>query len=182
MKEIHITYIGKDHLDREVFLAPKGTMNTLRDIYLVDIGYDYDNHGGRELCTVCVPRDGNPFYGEPDIQVGDRYAFVVTNEEERKAKNENPFRRTYMMLDRMRGDCLYHIGSARENGFSGIPDIEAHVSRMKELWESLPEDGKPEWLSMEDIDDLKCKMLSSDIFYPASDGRLQIHKKKNQCK
>lgn len=173
MKTIEVTYIGKDRFDREIFLAPKGTINYLRDIYLVDIGYDYENHGGRDFCTVCVPKDGNPFYGEPDTPLGDQYKVVVTNEKDRKAMNENPFRRTYMMLSRMQSDCLYHIGSARENGFSGIPDIEAHISKMKELWESLPEDGKPEWLSMEDIDDLKSKMLSTDIFYPDKDGKLE---------
>ena len=179
MATLEITYIGKDHFDRELFLAPKGTLNTLRDIFLVDIAHDYENHGGRDLCTVCIPKDGNPFWGEPDSHLGDRYDITVTNEAERRNRNENPFRFSYMLLDRLRCDCLYHIGSARENGFnSGITDIEDHIARMKELWNSLPEDGKPAWLTMEEIEDLKSKMLSEDIFHPDENGKLKIHTKR----
>lgn len=79
MTTLKVTYIGRDNFDRKVFLAPKGSLNSLRDIYLVNTGRDDLNPRGEDLCTVCLPKDGNPFYGEPDTPLGDQYKIIVTN-------------------------------------------------------------------------------------------------------
>lgn len=65
-------------------------------------------------------------------------------------KHEPKFR--YMMLDRMRQDCDYYLGYGNRNAkqlWAG--DEKAQIENMKALWNSFPEEDKPEWLTWEDI-------------------------------
>ena len=59
----------------------------------------------------------------------------------------------YRLLSRMREDCLYFLGYgcfSEKILWSG--SISQHLSDMRELLHSFPDDKKPEWLSEEDID------------------------------
>ena len=65
-------------------------------------------------------------------------------------KSDAKFR--YMMLDRMRSDCEYYLGNGNryaKNLWAGN-EVD-HIANMKALWNSFPEDGKPEWLPYEKI-------------------------------
>lgn len=65
----------------------------------------------------------------------------------------------YQMLSRFKMDCAYFIGWGRRNArhlWAG--DVGEHISNMKALWNSFPEDGKPEWLTYEDILEYERKM------------------------
>ena len=58
----------------------------------------------------------------------------------------------YMLLSRMQSDCAYYLGNGRIYG----PHLWAgnekdQIEYMKILWNSFPDDQKPEWLSFEDI-------------------------------
>lgn len=68
---------------------------------------------------------------------------------------------TYMMLSRLQMDNDYYLGmgnrSAR-NLWAG--SVDEQIKEMKRLWNSLPEDRKPEWLSMEDIKEYEKEMTS----------------------
>lgn len=72
-------------------------------------------------------------------------------EEYLKAKNWGiTFR--YMLLDRMRSDCVYFLGYGRfyaNHLWAG--NVIDQIGYMKALWESFPADMKPEWLTMEQI-------------------------------
>lgn len=178
MKTLELKYIEKDRFDREIFLAPAGTIHKTKPVYLVDVEMDYEFHHGRKLCTIAMEKGcNNPYYGEPDCPISKEWDITVTNDKERRQKNENPYKKVYMMLDRMRSDCEYHIGYARMNGAKPIEDIEKHIRGMKELWNSLPEDGKPEWLSMEGINELE-KMLKSDKVYLLNAETMKLEEKK----
>lgn len=63
----------------------------------------------------------------------------------------------YMMLGRLVSDCEYFLnnGSYSENVLY-YKDVDKHISEMKNLWDKL--DIKPEWLSMEDIEEYE-KMM-----------------------
>ena len=174
-RELKIKYIQKDRFGREVFLAPAGTIHKAKPVYLVDVEMDYEFHHGRKLCTIAFEKrcEQDPYYGEPDCPISPDWVVNVTNEDERRKANENPFRSTYMRLDRMRCDCHYHIGCARQHGCRPIEDTEAFIQEMKRLWNTLPANGKPEWLSMEDIDELGKKMNSDKIFFPNREGKLE---------
>lgn len=58
----------------------------------------------------------------------------------------------YMMLDRMRMDCEYYLGNGNRFAKQLWAGDEVHqMAYMKALWNSFPEDGKPEWLPYEKI-------------------------------
>ena len=65
-------------------------------------------------------------------------------------KYEPRFR--YMMLSRMKSDCDYYIRIE-----AGSPYIlwagseKAQIENMKTLWNSFPEEDKPEWLTWDEI-------------------------------
>ena len=72
---------------------------------------------------------------------------------------DNQFR--YMLLSRMRMDCDYFLGNGQLYGnhlWAG--NVVDQIGYMKALWEGFPEDGKPEWLTMEQILDYEKKMLA----------------------
>jgi hypothetical protein len=71
---------------------------------------------------------------------------------------------TYMMLGRLQSDNDYYLGNGNRsanNLWAG--NVDAQIKEMKRLWNSLPENGKPEWLSMEDIKEYE-KEMTSDKF------------------
>ena len=63
----------------------------------------------------------------------------------------------YMFLDRMKQDCKYFLGNGNRNTkYLFGNSVKEHIESMKELYNSLKE--KPEWLSMEDIEEFDRKM------------------------
>lgn len=81
--------------------------------------------------------------------------------EEWVLKSEPKFR--YMLLDRMRQDCRYYFGNDNcnpENLCQG--DEKAQIEAMKVLWNSFPEEDRPEWLTWEDILEFERKMIGGD--------------------
>ena len=58
----------------------------------------------------------------------------------------------YILLDRLWSDCEYFLGNGHKNEKDlwglNVPD---HISAMKVLWHSFPDDEKPEWLTIEQI-------------------------------
>ena len=72
---------------------------------------------------------------------------------------ENPRSFDYMMLDRLRSDCEYFLNKG--NGYVGhlyYKDVDEHIEEMKKIYNSFSENEKPEWITLEDIDDYKNKM------------------------
>lgn len=66
----------------------------------------------------------------------------------------------YMLLDRMRQDCEYYLGNGnRMKKYLWGNDEKEHIEDMKALLNSLPESEKPEWLSMEQIEEYERKMI-----------------------
>lgn len=136
---IKLYYIGIDDWSRPVYKDETGRI--WKDVNL--------GSGVPDLYR----SSNNEIDGEPDYPINSEYEFVTKYE-------ENPHRFTYMMLDRLRSDCDYYLGCGRRyeghiNGKNGINTI----AKMKELWNSLPLDGKPEWLTLEDIAEYEQEML-----------------------
>jgi len=67
----------------------------------------------------------------------------------------------YMMLGRLQTDCDYFLGNGQRsvNNLWGAT-IEEHIAEMKKIWNSL--EAKPEWLSMEQIEDYERQMTESN--------------------
>lgn len=57
------------------------------------------------------------------------------------------------LLGRMRGDCLYYLGYGNRNPlYLWAKDEKLQIKYMKEIHNSLPEECKPEWLTLSDIE------------------------------
>lgn len=69
----------------------------------------------------------------------------------------------YMLMDRMKQDCKYFLGNGnRCNKHLWADSPEEQIELMKLLWNSFPADKKPEWLTMEDIDNFAKEMKSPE--------------------
>lgn len=65
----------------------------------------------------------------------------------------------YQMLSRLESDCKYFLNEGRHNEkhlWAG--SVEGQIEKMKEIYNSLPDQDKPLWLSMEDIEGYERKM------------------------
>ena len=71
-------------------------------------------------------------------------------------------RHNYMLLGRMQRDCkvyldpLHNYYQSTHCLYAG--DEQAQIDKMRELWHSFPEDKKPEWLTLEQINEYATKM------------------------
>ena len=80
------------------------------------------------------------------------------------AKGGEVNKHTYMMLSRLQSDNEYFLGYGNRNPkqlWAG--NVDDQIAEMKKLWNQLPEDGKPEWLSMEDIEEYEMKMKNNEM-------------------
>ena len=65
----------------------------------------------------------------------------------------------YQLLDRMRCDCEYFLNYGnRCNKFLWAGEPKEQIDTMLKLWDSFPDDEKPEWLSREQINAYARKM------------------------
>lgn len=89
---------------------------------------------------------GNDMDGEPVSPIRQEHIF------DPEPFRRNPYEFQYMLLSRMQSDCEYFLGYGNRSVtiLSGN-DPQHHIDRMKELWEELPADGKPEWLTWEQL-------------------------------
>lgn len=68
----------------------------------------------------------------------------------------------YMLLSRLKSDCEYFLkAGGRNERHLWAGNVDDQIAKMKELWNSLEE--KPEWLSMEDIENYEKEMKSNKV-------------------
>lgn len=88
----------------------------------------------------------NDLDGEPVSHIQQEYTFEL------EPFRRSPYEFQYMMLSRMQRDCEYFLGYGnRSVTILSESDPQHHINRMKELWKELPADGKPEWLTWEQL-------------------------------
>ena len=55
----------------------------------------------------------------------------------------------YMLLDRMLQDCKYYLGYGSKNiKYLWSKDEKEHIENMKALYNSFPDEEKPQWITM----------------------------------
>lgn len=65
----------------------------------------------------------------------------------------------YMLLDRLKQDCEYFLGNGNGNVDTlWAKDIDKQIAKMKELYNSFADNEKPEWITMNDINDYEKEM------------------------
>lgn len=69
----------------------------------------------------------------------------------------------YMLLDRMRQDCAYYLGNGNRNPNNLCAgSVEQQLEEMKAIWNSFPDEDKPEWLTWEEILEFERRMRGVD--------------------
>lgn len=77
----------------------------------------------------------------------------------KKEENNTNLEYNYMLLDRLKQDCEYFLGNGNGNADTlWAKDIDEQIAKMKELYNSFTDDQKPEWITMEDIDNYEKEM------------------------
>lgn len=102
---------------------------------------------------------------ERDVEIEDKEESIV--DESFNVLTESPEFR-YMLLDRLRQDCLYYLGYGNRNEknlWAGNP--KEQIKLMKDLYKSL--EDKPQWISLEEINDLENKMLNDESLSEADE-------------
>lgn len=66
----------------------------------------------------------------------------------------------YMLLSRLQMDCKYFLGNGnRHEKHLWAGNVEEHINAMRMLWNSFPEDEKPQWITIEEIEKYATEML-----------------------
>lgn len=78
-------------------------------------------------------------------------------------QNDETFR--YQLLGRMQTDCNYFLGNGnRLDKFLWAGSVEEQIAYMKALYNSFPDDKKPEWISLEDINNYENEMTNDEVY------------------
>lgn len=89
----------------------------------------------------------NTIDGEPDCPIKKDLKIQYNSK-----YKENPYKFNYQMLSRLESDCKYYLGYGnRYTEHLYYKDEQRHIDEMKKLYNSFPEDQKPEWLTWEQI-------------------------------
>lgn len=113
------------------------------------------------------PSPSNDPDGEPDYEMTD---FEIINPFTEREKHEAFFKFEYMLLGRLNDDAAAFFGRPndcryRNEKFIWGQDIEALVSKMKEIWQRFPDDIKPAWCTWEQILEYEDKMNKQNPRY-----------------
>lgn len=105
----------------------------------------------RKLCAPAA------FYDHFEALQGDELTRAVIDDV--IATHEAADSYKYMLLDRLRTDCGYYLdGGNRNCKYLWGGSVRAHLGAMRALYDSFPEDDRPEWLTAEQIDDYAARM------------------------
>lgn len=141
----------KEYTNRNIRTAIKKVLDKDHNIFTDDSIYDV-----AEVLTGISDIDKMP------KELLNRIRNIVEKDRYRKVKKEDKNDRkefNYMLLDRLRDDCEYFLnyGNGYEpNLWAG--DIDSQISKMKKLYNSFADDEKPEWITIEDINNYEKKM------------------------
>ena len=147
MDKIKVTRIGNHRLEGTLYKDEQGR-------YYVDCNEDNPT----VLYRLCPSLD-------PDGEPADRIEnFEITNPLTDKEKRMKGFQFEYMMLSQMKDDAAAYFGKSgdperdkfdcryKNENFIWSRSIHTLIEGLKEYWNKIPNDLKPEWLTYEQIE------------------------------
>lgn len=131
-----------------------------------DIGGDYvvvsNNYGHQSILDTTEDIDSE-YYSKDEL-----YELVEDDIKSQPVidksilQNDETFR--YQLLGRMQTDCNYFLGNGnRLDKFLWAGSVEEQIAYMKALYNSFPDDKKPEWISLEDINNYENEMTNDEV-------------------
>ncbi len=149
MKKIKVKRVGEHRIEGNLYKDSKGR-------YYVDGNRDAQNPTELYILVPHDDPDGEPYKLVKNIEVSNPF----TDKEMR----EKSFQFEYMLLSRLQSDCIGYLsdGDCRFHNVQNIwgSTTERHIAKMKELWQKIPEDLKPEWCTWEQILDYEKQMCA----------------------
>lgn len=100
-------------------------------------------------------------YGNINVFISNIEKHYLKESNEDILGKDDEFR--YQLLDRLKSDCDYYLGNGNRNDkhlWAG--NVKDQIQTMKDLYNSFSDDMKPEWISLEDIDNYE-KEMSDDL-------------------
>lgn len=138
MKTLELTRVGEHRMDGCLYKDKNGK-------YYVDCHDEVKDNGISVVYRLSPSTEPD---GEPDAMI--ECHIVILNPLTEREKREKAFSFDYMMLSRQKSDCEYYNSADHYNN-AHWSTIEETLASMKERWQKLPEDLKPEWLTWEQI-------------------------------
>ena len=139
MEKLVLKRVGEHRMEGNLYKDSKG-------YYYVDCHNEPKNDGISVVYRLSPATDSE---GEPDKMI--ECHIVIANPLSEREEREKAFKFDYMMLSRMQADCKYYNSAAHFNN-AHASTIRQTIDRMKEIWNKFPEDLKPEWISLEEIE------------------------------
>jgi hypothetical protein len=139
MKTLELTRVGEHRMEGGLYKDKNGK-------YYVDCHSEIESG---KFGTVYRLSPSTEPDGEPDVSF-DGMIFI-TNPPTKKELREKAFRHDYMMLSAMQTNCKYYQSADHYNR-AHVSTIQETIEEMKKLWHKFPEDLKPEWISLEEIE------------------------------
>lgn len=132
-KVITMELIGSDNLGSNVYKCVE------TGILYKDISLD----GSSPELYGC----GNEFDGDPSYPISKSFEIRFTKVEQQVSADK---KFNYMMLDRLRNDCVCYLNSRDENRLWS-KNKEEQIQKIKDIYNSFEEHEKPQWLTYEQI-------------------------------
>lgn len=103
-----------------------------------------------------IRRDDVDFTFDDEIK-NNTVRCVISPKTKTESKDNEDSEYNYMLLSRLKSDCDYFLGNGnRYEKHLWAGNVDDQIAKMKELYNKLPE--KPEWLTMEDIENYEKEM------------------------
>lgn len=107
-----------------------------------------------------IRRDDVDFTFDDEIK-NNTVRCVISPKTKTESKDNEGSEYDYMLLSRLKSDCDYFLGNGnRYEKHLWAGNVDDQIAKMKELYNKLPE--KPEWLTMEDIENYE-KEMKQDV-------------------
>lgn len=107
-----------------------------------------------------IRRDDVDFTFDDEIK-NNTVRCIISPKTKTESKDNEGSEYDYMLLSRLKSDCDYFLGNGnRYEKHLWAGNIDDQIAKMKELYNKLPE--KPEWLTMEDIENYE-KEMKQDV-------------------
>lgn len=113
----------------------------------------------------CFEKNSSWYYGTNEETYQKLYKVFVKSPEvvidKSVLKTDETFR--YQLLGRMQTDCNYFLGNGNgHNKFLWGGNVETQIAYMRALYDSFPNEKKPEWITIEDIDNYQKEMIEKE--------------------
>lgn len=149
------------------------SLNTKNE--LVNVGDKFINENGAMITVLEPTRDNKVQFKITNTKTGKEGTdvFVTSSikdilkdngytkvEEDKLKENNTNLEYKYMLLDRLKQDCKYFLGNGNGNAEHSLwaKDIDEQIEKMKEIYNSFSEEEKPDWITLEDIDNFEKRM------------------------